>query len=97
MPVAASWKSILLLVGGIKTNLADIKNQNDTLEEQLNKLGTTFQDEGVEIIRAHISRTKRQIEDAIPEFQTILTKMTEYAYLLKKAEDATSYQNERTR
>ena len=87
MPVAASWKGILLLIENTKNNLKNIENNNNTLEEQLNKLGTTFKDEGIEIIRKHIANTKKQIEDTVPSFDTVLKNMVTYAFLLKKAED----------
>jgi hypothetical protein len=88
MPVATSWRDILVLVESIKNDLKNIENHNNTLEEQLNKLGTTFRDEGIEIIRNHISKTRKQIEDTVPEFETVLKKMLEYAQLTRLAESA---------
>ena len=94
MPVAASWKDILLLIENIKNNLKNLENNNNIMEEQLYRLGITFKDEGIEIIRNHIANTKKQIEDTISSFDTVLKNMVTYAFLLKKAEDSIP-QNER--
>jgi len=87
MAIAASWRDILILVDNIKNNLKNIETSNNRLDEQLNKLSTTFRDEGIDIIRGHIAKTKKQIEDAVPSFNTALQNMVAYACLLKQAEE----------
>jgi hypothetical protein len=97
MPVAASWKDILILVDKLEGNLKKVSLYNGTLAVQLKIAEKSFKDEGIEIIQNHISKTKSQIEDAVPEFRAVLKNLTEYARLLKLAEGVTAYQNERTR
>jgi len=88
MSVAISWRDTIQLVDGIKNNLRHITEYNGTLEQQLRALGTSFLDDDILIIQNHIAITKRQIETAVPEFETVLKKMLEYAQEAKLAESA---------
>jgi hypothetical protein len=87
MPVAASWRDILLLVQNIRSNLKRIELYNGTLAVQRMTLEKTFRDEGIDIIRNHTEKTKKQIEDTIPAFDTALKNMVDYAILLKQSEE----------
>jgi hypothetical protein len=87
MQVAASWRDILVLVDNIKSNLKKIQLYNGTLAVQLKTLESTFRDEGIDIIRNHIAKTKSQIEETVPEFKIVLEKLIAYAYLLKQSEE----------
>jgi len=88
MPVASSWKDIDILYNSTKNNIRTIAEHNTTLEQQLNSLGTSFKDEGINIIQDHINKTKKQIEDTVPEFEIVLKKIFEYARLLESSESA---------
>ena len=94
MPVAASWKDILVLVDRIKRDRKRMVFCRATMELRLKTLEASFKDDGIEIIRNHIANSKKQMEDAIPSFDTVLKNMVAYAYWLKKAEDSIP-QNER--
>jgi hypothetical protein len=86
--VTVSWRDMVQLVDSIRSNLRHITEYNSTLEEQLRVLGTSFLDEDIAIIQNHVTTTKRQIENAVPEFEVVLRKMLEYAQETKLAEAA---------
>ena len=88
MAVAVSWRDMIQLVDSIRNNLRHITEYNTTLEQQLRVLGTSFLDDDIAIIQNHITTTKRQIENTVPEFETVLKKMLEYAQEAKLAESA---------
>jgi hypothetical protein len=88
MAVTVSWRDMVQLVDGIKTNLRQVTEYNSTLEQQLKALGTSFRDEDIVIIENHVTTTKRQIENTVPEFEVVLKKMLEYAQEAKQAESA---------
>ena len=97
MAIESAWKTILRLEENIKKHKNDIVNYNKNLEEQLSGLRTSFQDDGFFIIQNLVKKTEEQINDSFPAFEALLNKMLDVAALLKKAEDATAYQYERTR
>ena len=88
MSVAVSWRDMIQLVDGIRNDLRQVTDFNGTLEQQLRALGTSFKDDDIAIIQNHVTTTKRQIEDAVPEFEVVLKKMLEYAQETKMAESA---------
>jgi len=88
MAVAVSWRDMVQLVDGIRNNLRHITEYNTALEQQLRTLGASFLDDDVVIIQNHVTTTKRQIENAVPEFEVVLKKMLEYAQEAKLAESA---------
>jgi len=97
MPVASSWGEIINLTDKLKSSIKNISLYNATLAVQLKTAEQSFKDEGIEIIREHISNTKNKISESLLEFEAMIKNLTSYAILLKKAEDATAYQYERTR
>ena len=88
MSVTVSWKDMIQLVDSLRSNLKQITEHNSTLEQQLRTLGSSFQDEGIVIIQNHITTTRRQIDNAVPDFEVVLKKMLEYAHEIKLAETA---------
>ena len=88
MSVTVSWKDMIQLVDSIRGNLRQITDDNDSIEQQLRVLGSSFRDEDIGIIQNHVTTTKRQIESTIPEFEVVLKKMLEYAQEIKLAESA---------
>ena len=88
MAVTVSWRDMIQLVDSVKGNLRHITENNAALEQQLRALGASFLDDDVVIIQNHVTTTKRQIENAVPEFEIVLKKMLEYAQEAKLAESA---------
>ncbi|GHU46583.1 hypothetical protein FACS1894200_00430 [Spirochaetia bacterium] len=86
--INASWQDIEILVDNITKNLKSIDEYNGALDSQLRMLGATFRDEGITVIQNHIARTKKQIEEAIPDFKVMLGNLLAYARKLKQSEDA---------
>ncbi|GHU46574.1 hypothetical protein FACS1894200_00400 [Spirochaetia bacterium] len=87
--VAASWQDIEILVDNISKNLKSIGEYNSTLDGQLKTLGATFRDEGITVIQSHITKTNKQIEEAVPDFKVMLEKLLKIAIFLKQAEAVT--------
>lgn len=86
MPIESSWRNTLLLVENINRNMKNVELESNSLEAKLRSLESSFRDEGIEIIKSHIKKTNEQYASAVPEFYSVLKKMTEYAILLKQAE-----------
>ena len=87
LPIESSWKDILILVDSMRQNMKNVELGSSSLEARLKSLESSFRDEGIEIIKNHIKKTNEQYSSAVPEFDLVLRKMTEYAILLKQAED----------
>jgi chemotaxis regulatin CheY-phosphate phosphatase CheZ len=88
MLIDTSYNGIRQLVGDINRDLKDMNAHNETLNGQLNTLGNTFQDDGIEIIRGHVVDTRRKINEAVPDFEIVLHKLLEYAALVEESERA---------
>jgi len=66
--------------------LRKIVSCNNNLSAKLDNLGNSFTDEGIDIIKKHIAKTRNRISDAVPEFGVFLGKLTEYAKYLEKSQ-----------
>jgi len=66
--------------------LRTIVSYNNNLSIKLDNLGNSFTDEGIDIIKKHIDKTRNQLSDTVPEFGVFLGKLTEYAEYLKKSQ-----------
>ena len=77
--VETSPAAIAKLAEDLAKGIRTIEDLNSDLENQLNKLGTSFQDEGFENVRKYVGGTKRAVENAMPDLQTVISKLLEYA------------------
>lgn len=88
MVVESSPKAILELAKDIVQGMKTIQSLNNGMESQLKSLGTTFRDEGFGEVTLYVAKSKSGIENAMPDLQTTITKLTEYAEQLRLAQSA---------
>ena len=86
--VESSPKAILELAKEITQGIKAIQSLNGEMESQLKSLGSSFQDEGFAEVTSYVAKSKSGIESAMPDLQTVITKMTEYAEHLERARHA---------
>jgi hypothetical protein len=84
--IEASADAIIDLTWGINNSVKQINNLSDTLLSQLINLGSTFRDEGYFTIQGDISRTQIRVNEAIPDLDTVMRKLVEYAQLIKESD-----------
>jgi hypothetical protein len=81
----ADPEAIIDLTRNINNCIKQINTLGETLSSQLKKLGSTFQDEGYQIIQGYISKTQNKVADAVPDMKTVMERLVEYAEFLKKS------------
>jgi len=85
--VEASAKAIIALTRSINKNIKQINTLGETLSSQLKTLGTTFQDEGFDIIQSYIAKTQKKVEEAVPDLKTVMDRLIEYAEHIRKSRE----------
>jgi len=78
--------AILKLAKNTIELLRKIENCNINLSAKMDNLSNSFADEGIDIIRKHVNKTKSQITEVEPEFKIFLGKLMEYAKYLEKSQ-----------
>jgi uncharacterized protein YukE len=84
--IEASADAIIELTRGINNSVKQINNLSGTLSSQLRTLGSTFQDEGFLTIQGYISKTQKKVDEAVPDLETVMKKLIEYAELIKQSD-----------
>jgi uncharacterized protein YukE len=86
--VESSPRAILELAKSIAQGIKTIQTLNEEMESQLKSLGATFQDEGFGAVTSYVAKSKSGIENAMPDLQTIIVKLTQFAEQLQIARSA---------
>lgn len=69
----------------LAVGIKEIMDLCDDLSSQLNALSGTFQDEGYSVVQSYISKTQKQVYDALPDLKVVIGKLTELAELLQQS------------
>lgn len=88
--IEANPKVIIDLTKEIKSCLTKINNLNSELSTQLKSLGSTFQDEGYQVIQGYVSNSQAKFNEALPDMKIVMEKLIEYAQLLIESKKAIS-------
>jgi uncharacterized protein YukE len=86
--IEASADAIIDLTRDINNSVKQINNLSETLSRQLRTLGSTFQDEGYTTIQGYISKTQKKVEQAVPDLDSVMNKLLEYAQLINESRKA---------
>lgn len=84
--INSSSKTILELIKNINNCMKEIRSLNTEMNNQLKKLGNSFQDEGYILVQSYINYSNQKYLEAAPDFKTVMEKLFEYATLLEESE-----------
>jgi hypothetical protein len=86
--VEADWETIQNLAEEIKKSVKKLIKLNDDLLGDLKKLGMTFRDEGFSTVEGCTKKSKKKISEVLPDLETVIVYLLDYARILKEAKDA---------
>lgn len=77
--INASAKHILELAKSIGVSVKKMEILEDDLENKLSILRRTFQDDGYEVIKNHIEKTKNELDTKSSAVKIVMETLIEYA------------------